>query len=67
MLGIDEIGSNLPPMDCILLRKLFSLVLIVFAQKTRKSLVLMERKAIGMSFEEEKRSDEVPGARKARK
>ena len=46
--------------------KIVSLFSGVFAKKMRNSLVLIERKTMGMSFEEEKRFNGVPMARKDR-
>jgi len=65
LLNLDKKGSNLPFWICFKLVKRFSLFLGVDAKKLRKSLVLTEKKALGLSFEKEKRSHEVPRAWKA--
>ena len=54
------------PLVYIMLYKWFFLFLGVSNEKIRKYLFLIERKAMGTNFEEEKRFNEVPGARKAR-
>ena len=65
MLNRDEKGSNLPPLVHIVLIGWFSFYLGVNAKKMGKSLILMERKILRTYFPEEKRSYEVPRARKA--
>jgi len=52
MLDLDEKGSNLSPSVYIVLMKWVSLFLGVFAEKKMKSLVLIKRKAMEMSFKE---------------
>jgi len=66
MLNLDEIGSNLPHLVRILLRKWFSLLSRVFTPKIWKSLVLIEMKAKRIRAKEEKRFTGVPRAKKAR-
>ena len=66
MLSLDEIGSNLPHSVRILLIKWFFLFSGALTKNIRKSIVLIERKAVGTSFEEQKRFNEVLSARKAR-
>jgi len=50
MLNLDEKWSNLLSSVHIVLIEWFALFSRVVAKKMRKSLVLMERKALGMSF-----------------
>ena len=54
MLDLDEKLSNLSSLMHIMLYKWFFLSLGVLAKNMRKSLVLMEKKAMGMCFEEKK-------------
>jgi len=65
MWSLDEIRSNLSHLVYVLLRKVPFLYSGFLAMKMRKSLVLMENKAIGTCFKKEKRSYEVSRPRKA--
>ena len=66
MLDLDEKGSNVLSVIHIVLIEVFFLFLGSVSNKKGKSQVLMQMKAIGMIFQEEKRSEEVLRARRAR-
>ena len=67
MLNFDEKGTNLSFSIHIMLYKRVFLFSKALAEKIKKSLVvvLMEKKAMGTQFGEEKRCYEAPMARKA--
>ena len=65
ILNLNEKGSNLLPWFCFVRIEWFSLFLVVDVKKLRKSRVLTQKEALGMSSKKEKKPYEVPPARKA--
>jgi len=63
---LNEKGSNLPFSLHIMLIMWYFLVSEVFAKKMINSSVLRERKALGTSYEKEKRSNEASRASEAK-
>ena len=66
MLVYDEKWSNLLLFVRTVCKEVFSLFLGIIVKKMRNPQVLMQRKALGMIFKEEKRSNDVWRTKRAR-